>query len=246
MRRIVKTVEAILAVATALTAGGVLAETWTNPRSYLGETWSYSADESGVCVFGVYGGRYESGDGTLRFDMSLYDFPGTINSVEGFWNERWDSVDFRYLTTLRSFGFKAFYACPNLRTVEGVPAGVTNIGAYAFANCGNLSMCNVVQEGRKGITKGLKSIGTGAFSNCGFAWVTIPSTVDRIGELAFSECRRLRYAYVSTACEIAANAFSGCPKDFQLLKYKPNQVVKFVDRGQTISTRTINYGECYG
>ena len=226
--------------------GQVYAEQWTNPRSYLGETWYYFQDGSGVCVNGVSGGRYENTT-SLMFDMNQYGFPNTVISIEGFSNEKWTGADFGRLTALSNVRNGAFRGCQSLENVQGLPSTVTNIGAYAFANCKKLSMCNVVHETRKGITRGIKSIREGAFSNCDFTWVTIPSTTVSVGNLAFSGCSRLQYAYVPTTCQISDNAFSNCKSTFRLIRYKPNQVVSFVDRGQTLPDKiTANFAVPYG
>ena len=57
---------------------------------------------------------------------------------------------------------------------------MTEIGAYAFNNCENLSFDNLI------IGKNVKSIGEKAFANCtSIKSITLPDTIDVVGTGAF-------------------------------------------------------------
>ncbi|MBO5370970.1 MAG: leucine-rich repeat domain-containing protein, partial [Clostridia bacterium] len=82
--------------------------------------------------------------------------------------------------------------------------GVTNIGAYAFENCTNLTDIE--------IPDGVSSIGDSAFSACtSLASVAIPEGVEDIGLCAFSGCKSLGSVNIpSTVSLIYDRAFYGC------------------------------------
>ncbi len=87
-----------------------------------------------------------------------------------------------------------------------IPAGVTNIGDWAFFGCTNLN--NVT------IPAGVISIGHGAFCGCsGLIKVTLPAGVNSIGRLAFYECTSLNGITIPAGVtSIADQAFSECPR----------------------------------
>ena len=65
-----------------------------------------------------------------------------------------------------------------------IPASVTSIGSYAFADCSNLTSLT--------IPEGVRSIGERAFSGCtGLNSITIPSSVGQIALNAFLDCSAL-------------------------------------------------------
>lgn len=84
-----------------------------------------------------------------------------------------------------------------LRDIE-IPASVTSIGDYAFANN------NFSEAGELVLPEGLETIGDYAFyrnlatgADSGFTSITIPSTVKTIGEYAFYNHRRLETVTVN-------------------------------------------------
>ena len=109
-----------------------------------------------------------------------------------------------------------------------IPEGVTEIGAYAFANCSELI--------RIDIPSSVKDIGMSAFVNCrtlisanipegvtaiksstffgcsGIYEVKLPTTVEAICSNAFGKCGSLMKINIPNATStIDATAFSGCP-----------------------------------
>lgn len=69
-----------------------------------------------------------------------------------------------------------------------VPAGVTEIGDYAFFNCSHLTSVTLDDQ--------LSSLGTYAFGSCsGLTSVTIGINVSSIGTYAFYACSKLHQAY---------------------------------------------------
>ncbi len=86
----------------------------------------------------------------------------------------WDGTP--RITTIGQSAFSG-YAGESLT----IPAGVTIIGDYAFANCSNLTSLT--------IPEGVRSIGDRAFSGCtGLNSITIPNNVSNIGRNAFEDC----------------------------------------------------------
>ena len=85
-----------------------------------------------------------------------------------------------------------------------IPAGVTEIGARAFANCKALETVT--------LPAGLTSIGVRAFSQCEkLREVILPDTVTAIGERAFEHCTALqRIVIPASVATMGANVFYGC------------------------------------
>lgn len=97
----------------------------------------------------------------------------------------------------------AFRNCSLLYAVE-IPDTVTEIGAYAFEGCANLT--DLV------IWEGLVTIGNCAFNNCmSLRTVSIPDSVTRICEEAFARCRILTNLVIGNGVEIIEkSAFGYC------------------------------------
>ena len=123
---------------------------------------------------------------------------------------------------------RIFYGNTAVRTLS-IPAGVAAIGAYAFANCGNLSSvtfaedsslasignnafynCTSLQE--IGLPDSLRSVGSNAFSGCGaLPSVDLGEGIQTIGSGAFSSCYALKTLTIpASVTDIHSSAFSSC------------------------------------
>lgn len=91
-------------------------------------------------------------------------------------------------------------AAVNLSNVTG------KIGAYAFAECNNLT--------RVDIPAGITEIDTGAFMESGITEVHIAGTVKKIGKAAFANCQNLEKVFIENGVEdmSAEYIFKNCPK----------------------------------
>lgn len=74
--------------------------------------------------------------------------------------------------------------------------GVTEIGAYAFCECGRLTEVQFSSDSR------LKSIGEGSFSCGKLEKIIFPHTVRRIGGRTFYMCTRLREVRLNEGLEV--------------------------------------------
>lgn len=84
---------------------------------------------------------------------------------------------------ITDIGAYAFYNCDNLTQIN-IPNSVTSIGEMAFASCDNLY--------RIDIPNGVVSIGAYAFFSCdSLGIITIPNSVTYIGDRAFWGCKNL-------------------------------------------------------
>ena len=99
-------------------------------------------------------------------------------------------------------GDYAFEYCSRLTSIT-IPAGVTSIGVMAFSGCTSLTSIN--------IPAGVTEIGYGAFHGCtSLTSITIPAGVTVIGYNAFSNCTRLASITIpASVTEIGGEAFSG-------------------------------------
>ena len=100
-----------------------------------------------------------------------------------------------------------------------LPAELTGIGDYAFADCTALNTVNLFMNDRRGLPDGLTRIGSYAFSGCasfdGYEPDSLlPDTLTSIGDGAFSGCtgvRGMRYVILpENLSSVSGDAFSDC------------------------------------
>jgi hypothetical protein len=116
------------------------------------------------------------------------------------------------LATVTSIGGYAFSICIGLQTVL-IPNGVTNIGDWAFYECGLESLS---------LPDGLESIGTGAFylANSLRDSITIPASVSSIGSSAFTGMNVTNFYFQGNAPGVG-NDWSVFAEDYNATVYFP-------------------------
>ena len=95
-------------------------------------------------------------------------------------------------STVITIGTNAFDLCRSLTSLE-IPESVVEIEENAFGYCSNLKTIS--------LSEGLKTIGYGAFWYAGLQSITIPSTVQAIGGVAFYS------PYIDTITSLIENPF---------------------------------------
>lgn len=86
-----------------------------------------------------------------------------------------------------------------IKSVE-IQDGVTNVGDYAFSDCGNLTIVKMPE--------GVETIGEGAFENCtSLNDVTIPESTTTIGSKAFHNTGLTQITVPEKVTQIGENAF---------------------------------------
>ena len=169
--------------------------------------------ESGITAFDS-SAFFNYGDG---IDQIYYE--GTL--------EQWCAIDFPTRFANPTFDTANMYIDGQL--LEGelvIPEGVTGIGSYAFACCGNLTavvLPDSLQEIGEGafwwcssvtsidLPQGLVSIGRYALERVKMDSITIPESMTEIGEYAFYDCDRLRQVTIPDwVTGIGAGAFADC------------------------------------
>lgn len=119
-------------------------------------------------------------------------------------HERADLEEIFLPSSMKVIGPIAFAECPNLHAVH-LNEGLEEIGDGAFL--GAMQMTEIALPGT------LKEIGPMAFYACGLAEISIPESVEHIGENCFWECPELAKADVlNPECVIDEDAFGECPK----------------------------------
>ncbi|MBQ7475363.1 MAG: leucine-rich repeat protein [Clostridia bacterium] len=105
-----------------------------------------------------------------------------------------------------SIGDAAFFGCPKLGSVV-IPEGVTEIGTRAFFRCQSLVSVS--------LPEGLKKIGNYAFRGCSsLSSLDLPSTLEKIGFAAFSGCSSISGTVTIPygVTEILGDAFRFCSR----------------------------------
>lgn len=87
------------------------------------------------------------------------------------------------LSTLQTIGANAFSDCPALTTVDLSKSALESVGDYAFNGAAALAEIEFPDT--------LKTIGNRAFLSSGLTSVTIPASVESVGEWAFRWCKKL-------------------------------------------------------
>lgn len=129
--------------------------------------------------------------------------------------------------SLEVIGYRAFFSCDNLTSVT-MPCS-TYVSDSAFLICEKLSNVIITGSGEWADTHlyvytglmtycenvvlqyGVTEIGIGAFSGYNIKNVSIPDSVTKIGDAAFSDCTELQSITMpNSITEIGNQAFSGC------------------------------------
>ena len=133
--------------------------------------------------------------------------PDTVTAILPIALQLTGITSFKIPEKVIGIGDSAFELCQNLPNVT-IPAGVTEIGVEAFADCDSLEVVDFA-EGSK-----CTSIGEGAFYECSnLKSITIPAGVTEIGNWAFEECVGLgtvNFAKESKCTSIGEGAFCEC------------------------------------
>ena len=98
-------------------------------------------------------------------------------------------------------------AYPNLHGSHyAVPAGVTDIGEWAFLHCTHLSSVT--------LPEGVLAVGHAAFYGCSaLQSVTLPASLTSLGVWAFAECSQLQSVLLgASVSSVGEGAFSFCPQ----------------------------------
>lgn len=108
-------------------------------------------------------------------------------------------------SSVKTIGKEAFSGCALLKSVT-LPENITEIADQMFYNCSSLSTVNLSSK--------LKSIGYAAFYGCaslGNISLTLPETVDYIGEMGFYGCAGMtEFVLPKSITSVSSNMLYGC------------------------------------
>ena len=149
-------------------------------------------------------------DGTLFIEGSgQMKSWASASAVE--WSSKVSSIKkVTFNGNITSIGAYAFAGCSNL-TVCDLPETVDKIGQYAYYNCTALEKMRIPDA--------VTSIQTYTFAGCSaLSWVDCGLGIQVIEPFAFTNCTNVRYIVVNGTCtKIKANAFTGDTKAILLL-----------------------------
>ena len=141
------------------------------------------------CPAGYYSDSYHIPSGCV------YIFPEAFAGC--------NTLTYVSMATVEILGEGAFYGCENLREISFGNGWLTQIPAYAFAECVGLKSVE--------FPGGTSQIAKNAFQGCiGIESVIFPMSLAAVGEKAFDGCTALKkITFNGGAPDIAADAFAG-------------------------------------
>ena len=149
-------------------------------------------------------------DGTLFIEGSgQMKSWASASAVE--WSSKVSSIKkVTFNGNITSIGAYAFAGCSNM-TVCDLPETVDKIGQYAYYNCTSLEKMRIPDA--------VTSIQTYTFAGCSaLSWVDCGLGIQVIEPFAFTNCTNVRYIVANGTCtKIKANAFTGDTKAILLL-----------------------------
>ncbi len=181
----------LLLVGVAMASGGNTPTPPTSGTCGANLTWTYAPD---LDANGVDRG----GTLTISGTGNMEDF-----EHDPWWNTApWRSYSVRHVAIengVTSVGSAAFSCCKNLTDIK-LPASITQIGQYAFFDCGITSIT---------IPNSVTQIGEHAFESCKtLGEVSLPARLKQIKYQTFAECESLTSLQIPDGVlYIEANAF---------------------------------------
>ncbi|MCM1438297.1 MAG: leucine-rich repeat protein [Roseburia sp.] len=107
-------------------------------------------------------------------------------------------------TALTEISAYAFAECENLTQIE-IPATAEKIGEGAFYGCGALANVNLSSLAN------LKEVGAGAFEGTAITSLELPDGVESIGDEAFANCPHLAQVTINSVKTMGTRVFALCP-----------------------------------
>ena len=173
--------------------------TWSFCKTYL---WNNTPEGSAVYVGNWVVGFINNSDGA---ESSVILESGTRGISNYAFYKSTTLMGISIAGSVRYIGEWAFADCSALSLVSISVSYLTEIGANAFRNCGDLQSFN--------IPNGVQTIGNYAFYHSGIFTVTIPKNTTSIGNYAFYGCTNLlsvNFAENSALESIGNFAFANC------------------------------------
>lgn len=130
------------------------------------------------------------------YEVQVTGYKTPLNSVIIPSNVSFDNVNY-IVSSIDQYAFKDGQDIESLY----ISGNIKTIGNIAFSNCINLKSVT--------LEEGVAEIGSSAFNNTGISKMVFPSTLEKIGENAFSGCQNLNKVYSKIQNPFdAENAFS--------------------------------------
>lgn len=181
------------------------------PKDYVLETTNISGidfiyfKESvyGSTTISILGLSDESFDGDIMIPSKIENCVVTKIVDSAFSNTNINSVQFEKPDDIISIGYKAFYNCSNLKSID-LPDNISILRYYTFTGCIKLTELNLPQN--------CKIIQHDAFYQCSkLTSISIPKSVETIEYNAFQKCMNLKTVNLYEGLkEVGSNAFGSC------------------------------------
>ena len=156
---------------------------------------------SGVCGANVQWSLSDSGVLTLSGSGAMSDYP---EDSPPWYSHRSKITKVVVSSGVTELGDYAFHNCGSISSVS-LPSGLTRIGENAFSNCGSLTAISLPDS--------LTTIESNAFDSTGLTSLSLPSSVTTLGQSAFKNCAALaKVSIPASVTEMKEFVFADCPK----------------------------------
>lgn len=169
-----------------------------------------------------------------RCQLDAVTIPNSVETIkDGAFNNCPNLSEVNFGSGLRVIQRDAFSQCPFLQIIDFSSTQLTDIGLAAFMDCEDLAIVY--------LSDCLKTIGMNAFRDCNLIGISLPATLESIGESAFLGCEGLTTVINNSPLNIKAGSEdNGCVGLYLTEEISGNRNIKEADIYLTCENRTLS------
>lgn len=169
-----------------------------------------------------------------RCNLDAVTIPNSVEVIkDGAFNSCPYLTEVNFGSGLKILQRDAFSQCPFLQILDFSGTQLTDIGLAAFMDCEDLAIVY--------LSDCLKTIGMNAFRDCNLIGISLPATLESIGESAFLGCEGLTTVINNSPLNIKAGSEdNGCVGLYLTEEISGNRNIKEADTYLTCENRTLS------